>query len=43
MRIIAFVDDPAAVGKILDHIGESRRMPVQNRRLTAASGVSYSP
>lgn len=27
MRIIAFVNDPAAVGKILDHIGESAQPP----------------
>ena len=27
MRIIAFVNDPAAVGKVLDHIGESTEPP----------------
>ena len=27
MRIIAFVNDPADVGKILDHIGESTQPP----------------
>jgi hypothetical protein len=27
MRNVAFVNDPAAVGKILDNIGESTRLP----------------
>ena len=34
MRIIAFINDPGTVGKILNHIGESTRPP----RIVSARG-----